>query len=198
MRTVYQWLAAGAMAPPPARYHKPNIFHIPVTYRSQANTEDSGIMRSFIVAGILSVCSMTAAAAQSPVGEWVVEDATAHIRIVSCGSALWGVISWTKDAPGTDENNPDPSKRSRSVMGMPILLNMKPAGQRWDGEVYNAENGETYTAHISLESPDVLRIEGCVLGGLFCGGENWKRVNLPSSSKAPSSQDVCSRVATQS
>src|ERR1700741_125616 len=143
---------------------------------------------------------MTAAWAQGspgPVGEWVVEDGTAHIRGVPCGSALWGVISWTKDAPGRDENNPDPSKRNRSVMGMPILLNMKPANQRWEGEVYNAENGQTYTAHIQLAGPDVLKIEGCVLGGLFCGGENWKRYTSSSSAKPPA-QDVCSRVDTQS
>jgi uncharacterized protein (DUF2147 family) len=156
-------------------------------------------MRRFIVAGILGVCFVSAAEAQSPVGEWIVEDGTAHIRIVPCGNALWGVISWTKDAPGQDENNPDPAKRSRSVMGMPILLNMKPAGQRWDGEVYNAENGQTYTAHISLNSPNVLKIEGCVLGGLFCGGENWNRFQASPAPKAdPSAQDVCSRVGTQS
>ena len=154
-------------------------------------------MRRLIVAGILGVCSATAAYAQSPVGEWIVEDGTAHIRIVPCGSALWGVISWTKDAPGKDENNPDPSKRGRSVMGIPILLNMKPAGRRWDGEVYNAENGQTYTAHISLEGANVLKIEGCVLGGIFCGGENWQRLTA-TTKPDQANQDVCSRVATQS
>lgn len=61
-------------------------------------------------------------------------------------------------------------------MGLPILLNMKRVeGNRWDGQVYNAENGKTYTSRISLVKDDVLRIEGCVFGGLFCGGENWTR-----------------------
>ena len=45
----------------------------------------------------------------------------------------------------------------------------------WQGEVYNAENGKTYDAKISLTSADVLRIEGCILGFL-CGGEDWTRV----------------------
>jgi uncharacterized protein (DUF2147 family) len=157
-----------------------------------SNTAESVTMKSSIAAGILSLFSISAAYAQSPVGEWVVEDGTAHIRIVPCGNALWGVISWTKDTPGRDEHNPDPSKRSRSVLGMPILINMKPAGTRWEGEVYNAENGETYTSHISLENGDVLRIEGCVFGGFICGGENWRRV--PPTKSGPSDQDVCSRV----
>lgn len=124
------------------------------------------------------------------------EDGTAHIRIVSCENALWGVISWTKSAPGKDENNPDPSKRNRSVMGIPILMNMKKAGNRWNGEVYNAENGETYSAHISLVSNDVLKIEGCVLAGFLCGGENWKRV--PTTEKSDESKAICAKVAKES
>ena len=77
-------------------------------------------------------------------------------------------------------------------MGMPILINMKPAERQWEGEVYNAQNGETYTSYISLKSPDVLSIEGCVLGGLFCGGEDWTRVSLTKG--APADQTVCSGV----
>jgi uncharacterized protein (DUF2147 family) len=146
---------------------------------------------------LLAACGFAATAtaqAASPIGEWMVEDQTAHIRIVSCpGDVLWGVISWTKDAPGKDENNPDPAKRNRSVMGMPILLAMKQTQPgRWDGEVYNAENGNTYTSYITLKSNDVLEIKGCVAGGLICGGEDWTRV--PSTSKEPV-QKVCSAVS---
>src|SRR5579864_369613 len=121
-------------------------------------------MKRFIVSGLLTLFPLGAAFGQSPVGEWLVKDETAHIRIVSCKDALWGVISWTKGPAGKDENNPDPSKRDRSIICLPILLGMKPAQGQWDGEVYNAENGKTYTSHISLVSPDVLKIEGCVLG----------------------------------
>jgi uncharacterized protein (DUF2147 family) len=128
-------------------------------------------------------------AAQTPFGEWLVEDGSAHIRIASCNGALWGVLAWTKGEPGKDENNPDPSKRNRSLLGIPILINMKPSGNGWEGEVYNAENGKTYDSNIKLASSDVLRIQGCVLGFL-CGGENWTRVPLPKG--APSDQAVCS------
>jgi uncharacterized protein (DUF2147 family) len=149
-------------------------------------------LATFLSAGTALAQSPAAAQARSPIGEWQVRDGTAHIRIANCGHALWGVISWTKGEPGKDVNNPDPSLRDRSVMGMPILINMQPSGSRWDGQVYNAEDGETYKSHISLVSPDVLSIEGCVLGGLICGGENWTRVPLPKS--GPSDQAVCSRL----
>jgi uncharacterized protein (DUF2147 family) len=151
------------------------------------------ILRTLFIAAVLSACSAGAALAQSPLGEWAVENGQAHIRIVSCGGGLWGVISWTKGPPGTDENNPDPAKRTRSMMGVPILINMQPAQTRWEGQVYNAENGETYNSNISLVSADKLRIEGCVLGGLICGGEIWTRV--PPEKGQPTDQAVCSGVA---
>src|SRR5262245_2741184 len=58
---------------------------------------------------------------------------------------------------------------------MPVLLGMKATKEnRWDGQIYNSENGKTYTGNISLAKPDVLRVEGCLL--IFCGGQDWTRV----------------------
>ena len=127
----------------------------------------------------LLVCSLTAAApasAQTPVGEWRVADGSAHIRILDCGGALWGVVSWEK-TPGRDSQNPDPAKRRRPTLGMPVLLHMAAAAERgrWEGEVYNADNGNTYDASIELHGRDTLRVEGCALG-ILCGGENWTRL----------------------
>src|SRR4051812_17072333 len=76
-----------------------------------------------------------AAAATSPdvTGEWLVEDGNAKVRIQNCGGAMWGVVSWEKTPGGTDAQNPDPSKRSRPTLGLPILLNMQAKQQpnRW-------------------------------------------------------------------
>jgi uncharacterized protein (DUF2147 family) len=52
-------------------------------------------------------------------------------------------------------------------------LGDKPAkSDHWEGQAYNPTDGRTYSSNISLKSADVLRIEGCVFGGLFCGGED--------------------------
>jgi len=66
--------------------------------------------------------------------------------------------------------------RSRATLGMPILLGMTPSqSNRWDGQIYNSQDGHTYSASISLLDPNTLRVQGCFLGFL-CGGENWTRV----------------------
>src|SRR5262249_9199807 len=61
-----------------------------------------------------------------PTGEWLVAKRVARIKIVNCDNRMWGVISW-EAMPGTDSNNPDPSKRGRSTLGMPIILGMEQA-----------------------------------------------------------------------
>src|SRR5262249_48302050 len=56
----------------------------------------------------------------SPVGEWLVADRVARIKIVDCNGHLWGVVAWEARA-GTDTKNPDPKLRNRPTLGMPIL-----------------------------------------------------------------------------
>ena len=100
-----------------------------------------------------------------------------RVRIEECGKALCGVVSSAKDPNDTDRKNPDPKKRKRPIIGTPVLLDMQPTREnRWEGEVYNVRDGQTYTAKLSMRNPGTLRLEGCVMGGMFCGGQNWKRV----------------------
>jgi uncharacterized protein (DUF2147 family) len=115
--------------------------------------------------------------AAEPTGEWLVASKNAHIRIVDCVGTLWGVVSWQKHAGGVDDKNPDPAKRGRPTFGMPVLLDLKANGpNRWDGALYNSSNGKTYTGGITLLTPNLLRVRGCVFGFL-CGGEDWTRVD---------------------
>lgn len=112
---------------------------------------------------------------KSPIGEWITEDGKGHVRIHSCGEALCGVIS-SADPKDTDRHNPDAGKRNRPLLGTPVLIDMKSVNdKRWEGQIYNAQNGKTYASKIALKDPDVLRVEGCVFGGFFCGGQDWTR-----------------------
>jgi uncharacterized protein (DUF2147 family) len=118
------------------------------------------------------------APAAGPVGEWLVEGGEARIRIDECAKNLCGIVSAASNANETDRKNPKPELRNRPIIGMPVLLDMRPAGtNRWEGRIYNAKNGQTYDANISLVDSQSLRVEGCVFGGFICGGQNWTRVD---------------------
>jgi len=128
------------------------------------------------------------ARAADPTGDWRVADGVANIRVAQCGGSMWGVVAWEKQPGGRDGNNPDVSKRSRPTLGMPILLDMKkkPGADSWEGQVYNAKDGQTYSSSITPVDADHLEIRGCVLGFL-CGGETWTRVAPPIASSPANS-----------
>jgi uncharacterized protein (DUF2147 family) len=140
-----------------------------------------------IMAGL---CLSVGTACADPVGEWMVEKGYAKIRIENCSGSLWGAVASEQKA-GTDSKNPDPSKRSRPTLGMPVLLDMKPVeANKWSGQIYNSEDGKTYQSNISLANPDLLQVRGCVLGFL-CGGEDWTRVkDAPALVGAPTAPGV--------
>jgi uncharacterized protein (DUF2147 family) len=137
-------------------------------------------MRTVAYSGLFLVSGLIPAFAADPTGDWRVADGVANIRIAECNGRMWGVVAWEKTTGGRDTNNPDPAKQSRPTLGMPILLDMKKkAGtDQWEGQVYNAKDGQTYSSTIQPEGSDQLEIKGCVLGFL-CGGETWTRVAGP-------------------
>jgi uncharacterized protein (DUF2147 family) len=126
------------------------------------------------------LASGASAFAIDPTGDWRVADGVANIRVAQCNGSMWGVVAWEKEAGGRDTNNPDPAKKTRPTLGMPILIDMKKkaGSDQWEGQVYNAKDGQLYSSTISPTGSDQLEIKGCVLGFL-CGGETWTRVAPP-------------------
>jgi uncharacterized protein (DUF2147 family) len=123
---------------------------------------------------------LTPALAADPTGDWRVADGVANIRVAQCNGSMWGAVSWEKQPGGRDDNNPDASKKTRPTLGMATLIDMKkkPGADQWEGQVYNAKDGQLYSATITPVGTDQLEIKGCVMGFL-CGGETWTRVSPP-------------------
>jgi uncharacterized protein (DUF2147 family) len=136
------------------------------------------IYTAIILAG--GYTCLSPALAADPTGDWRVADGVANVRVAQCNGNMWGAVSWEKEAGGRDENNPDVSKKNRPTLGMAILIGMKKTAgaEQWEGQVYNAKDGQLYSATITPEGTDKLEIKGCVLGFL-CGGETWSRVGPP-------------------
>jgi uncharacterized protein (DUF2147 family) len=133
-------------------------------------------MRQFVFGGPLLCLLAVPALASDPAGHWRVESGAAHIQTEICDGRLWGVVSWEKK-PGRDSANPDPAKRTRPILGLPIIRGMRAVAEnRWEGTIYNAQDGRTYQASVTLRRPDLLEVEGCILGGWLCSSEDWRRV----------------------
>jgi uncharacterized protein (DUF2147 family) len=139
--------------------------------------------RHLLAAALLMLTGTGTALAADPMGTWLTQGGNSRIRIADCGGALCGTIVWLKEPndaetgkPKTDKNNSDAAKRSRPLIGVQIVLGMKPAGaDKWSGQVYNAEDGKTYSGNLTYSGGDALQLQGCALGGLVCKGQAWTK-----------------------
>jgi uncharacterized protein (DUF2147 family) len=138
----------------------------------------------FIIAVLTALLGAGPAKAQAGgdvSGIWLTQAGDAKVRVSRCGGGICGVIVWLKDPidpatgkPQVDDKNHNPSLAKRPMIGLPLFSGMHPAGpNKWSGQIYNADDGNTYVSNISLTGPDSLKVEGCV--GVLCGGENWSR-----------------------
>ena len=104
-----------------------------------------------------------------PSGTWVTEDGRARVRLEGCGATqerICGYIVWTKDQtdpkgqPYRDSNSPDQEKRSRLLLGHQLIMGAKPTSEgRFEGEIYNAEDGKSYSVSFWRESADRLKVD---------------------------------------
>jgi uncharacterized protein (DUF2147 family) len=180
--------------------------------------------RLFALAAMLALPLGPALAADpTPIGDWLVKDGYGVIRIDNCAGKMWGIVAWEKLA-GIDKENPDPAKRTRPTLGVPIITGMAPTKpNKWEGEIYNTENGKMYSGSISMIDENALQLEGCLFPNFLCGGQKWTRITslptdgvsvpppakgaptratVPAAAKkgaAPAAQlsDVCTRVAAE-
>src|SRR3978361_121955 len=120
------------------------------------------IMRSLVYSAVVSAAGIAPALALDPTGDWRGADGGANIRVAQCNGSMWGVVAWEKTPGGRDTNNPDVSKQARPTLGMPILIDMKkkPGADQWEGQVYNAKDGQSYSSTINPVEAAQLENQG--------------------------------------
>jgi uncharacterized protein (DUF2147 family) len=97
-----------------------------------------------------------APAPTTPLGIWATEENKGNVRIEECGKYLCGYAVNT---------------------GEKILINMKPQDTKWSGQIHDPDSGRNYDSTITMKGTGALRVQGCAFGGMFCGGQTWKRVS---------------------
>jgi uncharacterized protein (DUF2147 family) len=108
-------------------------------------------------------------------GTWLSQSGETRVRIGPCGGQFCGTIVWVSK-PGKDANNPDESKRDRSLVGILMITMKSTGGTSYAGHLYNYQDGKTYSGKANVTSAG-LALSGCVLGGLICRTQTWKRVD---------------------
>ncbi|MEE9389037.1 MAG: DUF2147 domain-containing protein [Paracoccaceae bacterium] len=105
-------------------------------------------------------------------GTWqtqVDDGAFAYVTIAPCGNLLCGVISRTFNADG---------EYASENIGRQLVWDMQAvAGGRYkNGQIWQPSTDKVFKSKMTL-SGDVLKVAGCVAGGLICKKQTWSRVN---------------------
>jgi uncharacterized protein (DUF2147 family) len=131
---------------------------------------------------VLNVSRPAGAADAAPYGTWLTQAGDARVQVSRCGANLCGKVVWLKEPidPAThklqvDDKDRNPALRNRPIVGLQLFIGMKPTGPNaWSGQIYNADDGQTYASTVAVADPNRLEVRGCV--GPICGSETWSKV----------------------
>ncbi|MBS9719920.1 DUF2147 domain-containing protein [Tianweitania sp. BSSL-BM11] len=114
-------------------------------------------MKRLIIVSVLAMIAAPGLAFADDIeGKWKTDNGETA-EIASCGKAFCITV------------------RSGKYKGKQIGRMNADGDNRYSGEVTDPTNDKTYAGKATL-SGNGLSMKGCVLGGLICRGQNWKRL----------------------
>jgi uncharacterized protein (DUF2147 family) len=168
-------------------------------------THSAGALVAAVIVQLAGAAPVIAATTRAIEGVWLTA-AKSEMTVVSCPEGYCGSITKIVvpadiykqnkaaiDAMGatsfTDEMNKDPALRGRPILGLQILtLHSGDKPKIYDGEIYNPQDGNTYSGYVEVLGPNKIRLNGCILYNIICKGEDWTRV--PQQAPAPAEAGV--------
>ena len=140
-------------------------------------------MKKIIFSFILMLMPLAVAFAQDVVGKWKLEDGSAIVEVYKSGDAFNGKIVWLEKpteadgTPAVDNNNPDKALRSRKLIGLNMLSDLKASnGEYTGGKIYDPGNGKTYNCSMKVDGKG-LTVRGSLdKKGLIGRTMDWFRV----------------------
>lgn len=133
------------------------------------------ITATLAAAAALAAMATPAAAQRNIDGIYVDTDGYVEITVAPCGTArcdtITRIIRRKPGEPMNDAHNDDPSLRSRPILGIRLLTDLRWDEDRWRGEVYNPEDGNTYRTEVRARPNGALEVKGCV--AILCRTRVW-------------------------
>ena len=119
--------------------------------------------RPIMITAITALVTLVAASSAfaSPYGIWLRPSTGGKIQSFKCGGGIGLKVVQSKD---------------KAKVGKTIMCGAKSTGaNKYTGSIKNLEDGKTYAGKVQING-NTMSLSGCVLGGLICKTENWKRL----------------------
>lgn len=130
-------------------------------------------MKSLVSAALLLLLTATTTTAP-PTGRWVTESGNLEIEIAPCEQKLCGKV--VQVLANRSMSDPSAEIATPPALGMEILKGFADAGDgEWEGEIFNRENGKTYSCVLRLVDADRLEVRPYVGIHLIGKTQIWRR-----------------------
>jgi uncharacterized protein (DUF2147 family) len=116
------------------------------------------------------------AVAPEVIGTWINPRGSVKVQTGRCtgdrAGDLCGWVVWAAPQAQADARDSGVTR----LIGTELLRGYRSAGAgRYRGEVYVPDMGRTFYSTIEQRGAGGLKISGCILGGLICRSQNWRR-----------------------
>ena len=128
------------------------------------------------IAMALALAGQTPPVAPSVDGVWTNPAGSVEVRTGSCGDKVCGWIVWASPQAQADARK----KGVSQLIGTALLRSYRATDRgHWAGQVYVPDMQSTFYSTITMVDAQTLNIKGCILGGLVCKAQVWRRVASP-------------------
>ncbi len=112
------------------------------------------IALAFSLVASLALAFPALAQGQDPTGTFLSETGDTRVRIARCGGAYCGTIVSVRGET-KDVNNPDPAFKTRNLVGVRMISDIRPSGDGFEGSLYNYKDGKTYSGRMSFRASEL-------------------------------------------
>ena len=132
-------------------------------------------MRYFMGLGAIALATLgaPALAASPPAGVWANPSNSVHVTFKRCGYAICGTVVWANAKAEADARR---GGGGRLVGTMLFRDFVEEDPHSWSGQVYIPDIGQSLSGTITQTDARTLVGEGCVLAGLGCKSQTWRRL----------------------
>ena len=106
-------------------------------------------------------------------GIWISPHNNVKVATVECGEKLCGWVVWATPEAEQDARDGGVDR----LVGTELLRDYHQTdANRWQGHVFVPDLGRTFYSTITLLDPAAVKISGCILGGMVCKSQVWRKV----------------------
>ncbi|HEX4694434.1 DUF2147 domain-containing protein [Sphingomonas sp.] len=115
-----------------------------------------------------------AATGTPPPGVWANPANSVHVAFKRCGAAVCGTVVWASAKAKADAQRGGTER----LVGAQLFRDfVEESPGRWAGEVFVPDIGRTFSGTLMATDSRTLTGEGCLLPGVGCRAQTWKRIN---------------------